>query len=271
MEERKNELIQEVKEALSGIYEKGFEIRDILKNKYNYQSGRPVEEILTDHDLFFYSLFESFWKLFKMVSNDIENCLVQPWIRVLLEQSYDIFYLQGSENKEVASKYWLCALGFVGGEQGNLNYDNFLNFLDDSKKKSKFFELKEKGYLAKDVHRLWHKLFPDMSEDNMPKFIEGAFINVKGNPIGKSQLDLFYRDMSLYHHPNIIMENLEREFKDKSHIFRCFSLISMCGMSVIKFLTNKVIKQPEKNFDEKFYRKVNELINKLHGEKKDGI
>ena len=36
----------------------------------------------------------------------------------------------------------------------------------------------------------------------------------------------------------------------------------------INFSTNEVMKQPEKNFDEGFFRKVDELIKKLYGERK---
>ena len=62
---------EEIKEILKEIYEKGFEVRDIIKEKYNYSSIRSKEEILIDPDLFYYSLFESFWKLFKILSDNI--------------------------------------------------------------------------------------------------------------------------------------------------------------------------------------------------------
>ncbi len=266
--------LKEINETLKKIYEKGFEIRDILKEKHNHSSGRPVEEVLIDPELFYYSLFESFWKLFESLSCNIENPLIQPWIRIIIEQSSDIFlYSKKSENekKEIACKYWLCALGFVGGKQGNLNYDNFLNFLDNQKAKPKFIKLKENGYSIKEIHKLWHELFSPINENSLPSLIEEYFINLKGNFINKSQLDLFYRDMSLYHHPNIlIINNLETELINKSHIFRCFTLMSACAISLIKFSVKEIIKKPEIDFSEDFYRKINELIKKLYLEGKNG-
>lgn len=263
--------LKEVSETLREIYEKGFEIRDILKEKNNRSSKRSTEELLVDPDLFYYQLFESFWKLFKIVSDNIESPLIQPWIRIIIEQSSDIFfYSQKSEDKkkEIACKYWLCALGFVGGKQGNLNYDNFLNFLKNQKDKSKFIELKKKGYPIKKVHELWHELFPNINEDNLPSFIEKYFINLKENFINKSQLDLFYKDMSLYHHPNILITtNLEIELNNKSHIFRCFTLMSVYAISLIKFSAEEIIIKPEINLSEDFHKKVNELIRKLYGER----
>ncbi len=259
--------IQEIKEALKEIYEKGFDIRDILKEKYNYSSRRSKEEILIDPDIFYYSLFESFWKLFKIIGDNIENPLIQPWIRVIIEQSSDIFwYYQKSEieKKEIACKYWLCALGFVGGKQGNLNYDNFLYFLEDTNKKNKFLVLKKEGYPSIKIHREWHNLFPSVSESNLPDFIEKYYLTLKGNSIKKLQLEMFFRDMSLYHHPNLIMSKLGKEFEDKSHMFRCFALLSICGMSLIRFSLEEVINIPEPKLIEELNNKINVLFKKLY-------
>ncbi|MBS3094881.1 hypothetical protein J4474_04400, partial [Candidatus Pacearchaeota archaeon] len=85
----------EIKEILREIYEKGFEITSILKenNKVTLDKANAgeisVNELFADTNVFYYSLFESFWKLFKQVSENIENPLVQPWIRVFIEQSCD--------------------------------------------------------------------------------------------------------------------------------------------------------------------------------------
>lgn len=264
--------INEVKETLKEIYEKGFEIRNVLKEKYNYISLRSKTGILIDPGLFYYSLFESFWNLFKIVSENIENPLVQPWIRVIIEQSSDIFwYSQKNENekKDIACIYWLCALGFVGGKQRDLNYDDFLDILDDPKKKTKFLELKKGGYPIKKIHNEWHHLFPSVSEDCLPSFMEKYFLNMGGNFIKKSQLDHFYRDMSLYHHPSILMNKLEEELSDRSHLFRCFALISFCGMSLIKFTTEEIIDNPTPDFIEELNKKINLLFKKLYLERKN--
>jgi len=273
-EEQKNKdkTIYEIKETLNEIYKKGSEIRDILKEKHNHPSMKSKEEILIYPEIFYYSLFESFWKLFKIISDNIENPLIQPWIRVVIEQYSDIFwYSQKSETekKEIACKYWLCALGFVGGTQGNLNYDGFLSFLGDANEKSKFSLLKSEGYLPKKIHKEWHNLFAPVNENSLPNFMEKYFLNLKGNSIKRSQLDRFYRDMSLYHHPNIIIDSLEREFNDKSHIFRCFTLMSVCAINLIKFSAEEIIKKPKINFPEDFYKKIDELIKRAYGGRKN--
>lgn len=255
-------LEKEIKEVLKEINEKGFEIRDILKEQHKSSFRRPVEELLVDPDLFYYSLFESFWKLFRIINENIENPLVQPWIRVIVELSSDIFWYSKKseiEKKEIACEYWLCAIGLVGGKQGSLNYETFLSILEDTNEKNKFLTLKNEGYPPDKIHKTWHKLFPTVNE-TLPSFMEEYFVNLNGNYIKRSQLNQLFRDMSLYHHPNIIMGDLEREFKDKSHIFRCFALISVCAMSLIKFSAKGIIKKPEINFSEEFDKKINELI-----------
>lgn len=254
----------EAKEILREIYEKGFEIRDILKEKYNSSSINPVSEILVNPNLFYFSLFESFWRLFKIISNNIENPLVQPWIRVLIEQSSDVLWYSNETDeskKEIACEYWLCALGFLGGKEGNLNYNDFLDILNNSKKKSKFLELKNNGYPKKEFHKIWHKLFPPINEDRLPDIIVRYYSTLKENPIKKLQLEMFFRDMSLYHHPSLIMNELENEFKDKSHVFRCFALLYICGMSLIRFSIEKGICKKEKI--EELNEKVNNLFQKF--------
>ncbi len=259
---------EEIRETLKEIYEKGFEIRNILKEKHNYPSKRSKEEMLIDPEIFYYSLFESFWRLFKIISENIKNPLIQPWIRVIIEQASDIFWYYHKneiEKKEISCKYWLCALGFVGGKQGNLNYDRFLDFLENKNEKNKFLTIKNEGYPPEKIHRIWHDLFPSINENSLPDFMEKYFVNLSGNSIKKFQLDRFYRDMSLYHHPNIVMDNLEREFNDKSHIFRCFTLMLTCAISLIKFSMEETIKEKQEiNFSENFYKKVNELVKKLY-------
>ena len=96
--------------------------------------------------------------------------------------------------------------------------------------------------------------------------MEEYHLNMKGNPLKKHQIDLFYKDMSLYHHPNILITlKLEREVKDKSHLFRCFTLMSLFAIALIKFSTEKIIKKSEKEFIEDINKKINELIHKLYG------
>lgn len=288
MIQNKNQTIQEVKDALEEIYKKGFEIRDILKEKYNnptiiFSNFRTVNGIFlprsytdaklsVNPDIFYFLLFENFWKLFKIISDNIENPLVQPWIRIIIEQSSDIFLYSEKkeiEKKEIACKYWLCVLGSLGGKQGNLDYDNFLDFLEDGDEKSKFTGLKKKGYPKKEFHRISHELFHSVSENNLPQSIEKYFLNLKGNFISKSQLCDLYRDMSLYHHPNIIMNKLGEEFDDKFHIFRCFTLISVCGISLIKSSTEEIIKEPERDLNEEFNKKINELIKRAFVDLRD--
>jgi hypothetical protein len=259
----KKESVEEVKLTLTAIYQDGFTIGDFLKEKYNSFSSRPKEEILTDPDLFSYSLFGDFWRLFKLISENIENPLIQPWIRVIIEQSCDlIWYSQQNEKKELATKYFLCILGLLGGKQGDLNYDSFLKLIITGK--NKFEELKNKGYPIKEAHKLMHNLFPPISEDRLPEEIKKYFLTMNLNSIKKEQLDLFFRDMSLYHHPSIMINNLEREFENKSHIFRCFALISLCGLSLIRFSIDNLQYIPKDDSIEELNKKVNELIKKLY-------
>jgi hypothetical protein len=264
----KTENIEETKQILKEIYEEGFNIRDFLKEKYNSFSKKPKEEILTDPNLFYYSLFGDFWKLFKLISKNIENPLIQPWIRVIIEQSCDIlWYYQQDEKREIVARYFLCILGLLGGKQGDLNYDSFLKLIP--KEKNKFEELKVKGYPIKEFHKLMHNLFPPISEDRLPEEIKEYFLNMNLNSIKKEQLDLFFRDMSLYHHPSIMINNLEREFENKSHVFRCFALISLCGLSLIRFSIDKTQYVSKEGFIEELNKKVNELIKKLYYSKNE--
>jgi hypothetical protein len=159
-------------------------------------------------------------------------------------------------------------LGFVGGKQGDLTYERFLDFLEGDDK-DKFSNLKKENYPIEKIHHEWHNLFAHINKNNLPDFMEEYFLNLKGNPIRKDQLDHFYRDMSLYHHPNILMNNLEREFKDQSHLFRCFTLLYACAVALIKFSIDEIIKKPELNFSENFYKKINELIKELYLERKN--
>jgi hypothetical protein len=265
------ELSQEVKSVLGEILNKGSEIKEALKLKFNHPSKRSQEEILTDPNIFYYSLYEGFWKIFEQIKNNIENPLVQPWIRVIIESASDIlWYSQKDEDdkKDIACQYFLCTLGILGGKQGNLNYDSFLTLLINSKEKNQFEDLKKKGYPIKEIHKRWHNLFPPISEDSLPNVVEEYFLTMENNPIKKEQLDIFFRHMSLYHHPSLMINNLDRESKDQSHVFRCFSLISICGLSLIRFSTSK----EEINKDSEFIKlnqKVNELIKKLNLDRKN--
>jgi hypothetical protein len=258
-----DEIVQEVKEVLKEIYEVGFEITESLKKQYNLLSSRPTEEILIGSELFSYSLFELFWRLFKRVSENIENPLTQTWIRIIIEQASDFIWCSKNKNNDVVCKYWLCCLGFVGGKQRNLEYDKFLELLQNPKTKFRFLKLKNDGYPVKKIHKEFHNLFPAISEDCLPSFIEKYFLNTRGNSINKKQLDMFYRNMSFYHHPSILMNKIDYEFEDKSHLFRCFTLISFCGMGLIKYSTEKLLKDSEDSFDN-LNKKISNLIKKLY-------
>jgi hypothetical protein len=262
--------IEEIKGVLNEVCEKGFKIRNILKEKYNHPSEKSQEEILINPDVFQYSLFESFWNLFKIVSDNIENPLILPWVRVIIEQTTNLFWYSQkteTEKRNIACKYWLCTLGFVGGKQGNLTYEGFLNYLDDNEK-NEFSALKNEGYPPIKIHTNWYNLLAHVNNKSLI-FIEKHFIMLNGESIKASQLIHFYKDMSLYHHPNLIMNNLENEFINKSHIFRCLSLMSICALSLIKFYLEELVKRPEMNFSEEFYRKLNELLMGLHRKGKE--
>ena len=261
------ENIQEVKKLLSKIHEKGFEIANIIKQKNNYISTKPKEEILIDPELFSYYLFDLFWKLFKRVSENIENPLVQPWIRIVIEQASDFIWCSKNKDNDIACKYWLCHIGFVGGKQKDLEYDNFLELLLNQKTKAKFLTLKDEGYPKKKIHDEIHNLFPAINEKNLPSFIERYFLNVRGDFIKKEKLDMLYRDMSFYHHPSLLMNKIDYEFEDKSHLFRCFILISLCGMSLIKYASDEIIKNSGNSFDD-LTESVNSLIKGLYNKNK---
>lgn len=279
-----NEIILELKDVLREIYLKGFEIQDLLKEKYSRPlppesvslSRRKIEaEIMVKPELFHFSLFDSFWKMFKSVSDCIENPLIQPWLRVIIEQTSDIFcYYEFKEGKkkEIACKHWLCVLGILGGKNGNLDYEEILKLLDSPSEKSKFSNLKLQGYPIKEFHKQQHFLFPSVNEENLPSSVYNRFKNIQGNPVAISKIEQFCRDMSLYHHPTIIIPGqIEVETKDKSHLFRSFALIQMCGLSLIEFLISEILEDLSKKLDENFFKKLRgtfEKIGKLRGVKK---
>jgi hypothetical protein len=265
-DEMMGDRIEKSQEVLNEIYRAGQKITNILKERNNKFSNRPVEQILTEPDLFFYYLFEGFWKLFKTLSENIENPLVQPWVRVTIEQSADIVYynhLRENEKKDLAIKYFLCSIGFVGGKMGNLDYQKFLDIMDESSGKNNFSKLKEDNYPHEKIHKIWHELFPNINENNLPEFIEKYFLTFKGNSIKKSQLDGFFRDMSLYHHPSIALNNLEKEFAEKSHLFRCFALISISGLSLIRFAEEELVNDQKLNLSEGLNNKIFEMFKQL--------
>lgn len=279
-----NEIILELKDVLREIYLKGFEIQDLLKEKYGRPlplestslSRRTIEaEIMVKPDLFYFSLFDSFWKMFKSVSDCIENPLMQPWLRVIIEQTSDIFCyyeLEEGKKKEVACKHWLCVLGLLGGRNGNLDYDELLELLDDPSVKSEFLDLKLQGYPMGKFHKIQHFIFPSVNEANLPESVYNRFKNSQGNPVAISNIERFCRDMSLYHHPTIIIPGqIEIELNDKSHLFRSFALMQMCGVSLIEFLTSEILEDPSKGLDKNFNQKLKEAfekIAKLRGVKK---
>ena len=266
--------IYEVKKILTEINEMGFEIVSILKeNNKSIENKANIglisaNELFANTKVFSYLLFESFWKLSKQIVENIENPLIQPWLRVYIEKSCDIFlYFEKSESEreQVVYKYWLCAIGFSKEENRTLNYDFFMNLLKDSTQKQKFLDLKTKGFPSKEFNKTWHELFSAITEDNLPKCIEKYFLNMHDKLLTKEQISNFWGDMSLYHHPNILTINsIEIEKMDKSHLYRCFALMVLCARSLIYFFTKEIIKMPEKDFTNEFIKKINNLTNELH-------
>jgi len=259
--------IKEAKLVLEEISKEGLNFtKEIESNLKSSLTSGSIEEKLVEPNYFFYFLFESLWKLFKTLSGNIENPLIQPWIRIVIEQSSDIIYYsnQSDEDKKaIACKYFLCTLGFLDGKQGNLTYDHFLTSLNELEKKD-FLKIKEEGYPKRKIHQIWHEIFPPINEGKIPDLIEKYFLTIKENSIKKIQLEMLFRDMSLYHHPNLIINNLDREFKDKSHIFRCFALLSICGMSLLRFSTEYSKDKVKQEVITNLNKQVNELIVKLH-------
>ncbi len=268
------ELIQETKKVLTEIYEEGFKIVEILKERASnaqiFPDCRRTERLFIHPKYFHFFLFDSFWKVFENISDNIESPLVQLWIRIILEQSSDFLWFSGqgkTEKEELACKYWLSTLGFLGGKFENLDYDKLLSLLEASSERVKFVKLREVGYPKKKAHDLLHHLFP-LLNDNLPDFVEKYYLNLKGNLIRKSNLSSFFRDMCFYHHPSLIINQLEREFDDKSHIFRCFALLSICGICLIRFSIESGISSKEEKFLEDLNEKILNLLGSLYQGKK---
>jgi len=273
----KNQIIKEAREALKMIYEKGIYIQSLLRKRYNsltystksgyrYIDGLllPLNyadaKLLIAPEIFSTLFIEKFWQLFKIIQGNLENPLIQPWVRLIIEYTCDIiwyFKQQEFKKKEVACKFWLCTLGLIGGRLKHLNYDEFLNFLEKEKNKLHFSNLKREGYPPSKFHKEWHNLFPAISKENLPNFIEDYLKNLKDISIKREAIEDFYKWFSIYHHPNIlVVTNLEKEIKDKSHIFRCFIIISCCGVSLIEFLSNKILGNPELVFSSEEKQKI---------------
>jgi len=270
--------INEIKEVLNKIYEKGFEITNVLKknNKSILEkanSGKITpNELFADTDIFYYSLFESFWKLFKQVSEDIENPLIQPWVRVFIEQACDIFlYNEKSkeEKEQLTYLYWACAIGFSKNVTKYLNYDFFINLIKNQDKKQKFLDLKKDNFPSEFYNRIWHELFSAINKSNLPNTIEKYFFNLDDKNLTKEQIANFFGDMSLYHHPNIITINsLNMEKENKSHLFRCFALMYLSSKSLIRFFANEIIQEPDKILSEDIENKIKKIIKRLKESKR---
>lgn len=269
----KEEKINEIKKVLGEICERGFEITGILKEKNKLildkaNSGKiSPNKLFSDIDVFYYSLFESFWKLFKQVSENIENPLIQPWMRVFIEHSCDLFlYNQKTdeEKEQITYLYWSCALGFSKNTAKDLDYDFFINLIKDRTKKQKFLDLKKDNFPSEFYNRTWHELFPAITKCNLPSEIEKYFFNLDGKNLTKKQISDFFGDMSLYHHPNILTINsLNMEKGDRSHLFRCFALMYISSKNLIRFFANEIIKIPEKDMSKDFTSRANQLFKEL--------
>jgi hypothetical protein len=282
--EEKNQLIKEIKEALDLIYRKGTTVQELLRRKYNYLTYLTKSEyryinglllpqkyeeakILTTPEMFFLLLIEKFWNLFRIINENIEDALIQPWVRVIFEHTCDIFwYLNQSTSKKkyIACKFWLCTLGLLKGKLNNLSYEDFLNFLDE-KEKLEFLELQKRGFPEDEFHKKLHTLFPSISKENLPTFIEDYFKSLKDISLNKEQLENFYKWLSLYHHPNIlVIINLEKELENKSHIFRCFALMACCGVNLINFLGSEILKNSDLIFTHDEKEKIAQLTKKAY-------
>jgi hypothetical protein len=260
-------LIEEGKLVLEEIYKIGFDIATKLKERnkaFQYSEGsKSLEEVSVDSNHFYFFMFDSYWQLFKIVSRNLENPLIQPWVRIVMEYTVDIFsYSQKSdeEKKKIATKYFLYNLGLLGGDYANLGYDKLLEFLGDSTEKSNFVELKKEGFPEYKILPKLHYVFDSPSKDKMPEFIEKHFLTFNGNPIKRKNLDVFLKEMSLYNHPSIVLNGLEIEFMTRSHIFKCFALISLFGMALIRFSYDGEI--------DRLNNKINKLITNL---REDGL
>lgn len=265
--------INEIKKILKEIYERGFEITSVFKERNKIilekaNSGKiSSNELFADTNIFYYSLFESFWKLFKQVSENIENPLIQPWVRVFIEQACDIFlYNEKSqgEKEQLNYLYWSCAIGFSKNITQDLNYDFFINLIKDANKKRKFLELKRDNFPSEFYNKTWHELFSAITKSNLPNSIEKCFFNLDDKNITKEKIANFFGDMSLYHHPNILtINNLTLEKKDKSHLFRCFVLMYLSSKSLIRFFANEVIKEPNRILSKDIGDRVKKIIKNL--------
>jgi hypothetical protein len=265
--------MDEIKEILKEIYERGFDITIILKEQNKTildkaNSGKITpNELFADTNVFYYSLFESYWKLFKQVSENIENPLLQPWVRVFIEQACDIFlYNEKSpdEKEQLTYLYWSCAIGFSKNVTKDLNYDFFINLIKDPDKKQKFLDLKKDNFPSEFYNKTWHELFSAINKSNLPNAIEKYFFNLEDKSLTKEQIANFFGDMSLYHHPNILTINsLTLEKEDKSHLFRCFALMYLSSKSLIRFFAKDIIQEPNKILSEDIENKVKNIIKSL--------
>lgn len=265
--------IDEIKEVLNKIYKNGFEITNVLKEKNKSllekaNSGKiSPNELFADTDIFYYSLFESFWKLFKQVSENIENPLIQPWVRGFIEQACDIF-LYNEKSKEEKEQlnylYWSCAIGFSKNITKDLNYDFFINLIKNPDKKQRLLDLKKDNFPSEYYNKTWHELFSAITKSNLPNAIEKYFFNLDGKTLTKEQIANFFGDMSLYHHPNILTINsLTLEKEDQSHLFRCFALMYLSSKSLIRFFAKDIIQEPNKILSEDIENKVKDIIKSL--------
>jgi len=265
-----DETIQGAKDVLTEISREGFKIAELLKEKANSvkipSSSKRMEELMVHPEYFRFFLFDNFWSVFKNISENIENPLVLPWIRIIMEQSSDFLWYTGQneiEKGEIACKYWLSTLGFLEGKFENLDYDNLLSLLKTPNARTKFLGLKNEGYPKKKAHMFLHRLFPPLNDD-LPDFVEKYYLNLNGNLIKKSNLSSFFKDMCFYHHPSLMINQLEREFEDKSHIFRCFALLSICGICLIRFSIESGISSKKEEFIGELNKKISILFRGLH-------
>ncbi|MGR3295204.1 MAG: hypothetical protein ACUZ8A_03065 [Candidatus Bathyanammoxibius sp.] len=139
-----------------------------------------IARILPEPDGFLCLLVETFWKLYRLSSESIENPVVQFSMRPLLELCYGQimhFNFQGYvKQKDIATQYWLCNIGLLIRNQQNQEsaerlktYDGLITELSEESCKIKFIQIRDTGFPITKLSSRLYKLFPSLSDNQLKK------------------------------------------------------------------------------------------------------
>ncbi|MDD5551824.1 MAG: hypothetical protein PHI88_01540 [Candidatus Pacebacteria bacterium] len=225
-----------------------------------------VKEIIKPKN--FISIFlSSFWNFYNMISDRLEDPLIQFGMRTLLEICYSkiIFFglLPEEKQQEKAIQYWMCYSGILATDKKNKIfldlYKKLINHVKPSEKK--FYENQQKNNFEKKeaFFKKIERTFPGVTSEYLFKQIEPHLKTIIGTNLSADTLQNMHTWLSQYLHGNIfLLNNVVKAEKDKNHLYKVSVILFLTGYRLSNFCNEKFFSK-DKEEQEKL-EKVNEKI-----------